>query len=122
MAGPNANLPSGQELVVLPFGNDVPWYTFQIALAGVQYTFTVRYSTRSARWSLDILDASGMNLLVAGLPLLIGRDLTRQFRFNTTVPQGIFFCTDDTGSGTQPTRLSFGVDHTGWFLDPTATT
>lgn len=122
MAGPNANLPNGQELVQLPLSNDVPWYTFQTTLAGTQYTFVLRFNTRMNRWLMDILDATASTTLIAGLPLLIERDIAGQYAYVTGIPQGTLFCTDDTGAGAQPTRLSFGLDHTGWYLDPTATT
>lgn len=120
MAGPNANLPDGEELAVLPFSNDVPWYSFVVTLATVQYTFSMTYNTRMSRWILDIGDASG-NLLLAGLPVLIDRNMNGQY-FYLEIPQGTLFCVDDTNTDTEPTRLSFGLSNTGWYLDPSATT
>lgn len=117
----NANLPNGEELAQLPLGNDVPWYSFQTTLAGTQYTMVVRYNTRMSRWMLDIDDSTG-NPLITGLPLLINRNIAGQYTYNAEIPQGILFCTDDTNTGTQPTRLSFGTTNSGWYLDPTATT
>lgn len=121
MAGPNANLPNGEELAQLPFANDVPWYSFLSTLAGTQYTFVMRFNTRMNRWLLDIEDVSG-NVLIAGLPVLINRNMNGQYTYNVSIPQGTIFCVDDTNSDTQPTLLSFGTTHTGWYLDPTSTT
>jgi hypothetical protein len=121
MAGPNANLPDGQELVTLPFGNDVPWYFFTIGLSGSQYTLTMRYNTRMARWIMMIGDSMN-NVYLGSVPMLIDRILTGQFHYLSGFPVGTFFTLDGTNTDTQPTRYSFGTDHLAYYLDPTGTT
>lgn len=121
MAGPNANLPDGTELVTIPVGNDVPWYFFKIGLSGVQYTLTFRYNTRMTRWVMDIADASNVPIL-SSMPLLLGQSLTGRFTGLPGVPVGTFFVLDDTGQGAQPTRYSFGTTHRLMYLDPLAIT
>lgn len=121
MAGPNANLANGQELVALPLSTAFAWYTFRVGLSGVQYTFTVRYDSRMDRWILDLADAQGSPVII-GVPLLIGLNLLGRFTGQTNVPIGKFYATDNTSQSTQPTRYSFGITHTLWYLDPLAIT
>lgn len=121
MAGPNTNLSDGQELVSLPLGNDIPWYFFSIGLSGKQYTLRFRYNTRMSRWIMDVADSLN-NTMLSSIPLLINRILAGQFHYITGFPVGTFFTLDSTNLGTQPTRFSYGVDHVGYYLDPTGTT
>lgn len=121
MAGPNANLDNGKEVVQLPLGNDVPWYFFTIGLSGVQYTLRFRYNTRMNRWIMDVADAMN-NDVITSIPLLILRTLADQFHYLTTFPVGTVFVLDTTNKDTQATRYSFGTDHSAYYLDPTGTT
>lgn len=102
-------------LNTLPARNDLPWYRFKITLGTVIYTLRFRYNTRNQRWILDVMDASG-NDIVIGLPVIIGRDLAGQYVMSG-IPVGAFFSTDDSKNNSQPTRFSFGTDHTLWFID-----
>ena len=97
--------------------NDLPWYKFRITLSGTIYTLHVYYNTRSNRYYLDINDSSDNPILV-GVPILIRMNLTGQYA-TLTIPPGVFFATDDSGQGNQPTQFSFGVDHTFYYSDPT---
>jgi hypothetical protein len=54
--------------------------TFNIALAGVTYGFTVRWNVQNASWIIDIADASG-NPIVSGIPMVTGADLLEQFAY-----------------------------------------
>lgn len=102
-------------LAIMPARNDLPWYRFKITLEGVIYTLRFNYNTRMARWMMDICDASN-NALVLGLPVLLERNIAGQYAF-TGLPENVFFSTDDTNQGNQPTRLSFGTTHTLWYGD-----
>lgn len=121
MAGPNANLPDGQELVILPLANDLPWYFFTIGLSGVQYTLSFRYNTRMDRWIMNVADAL-QNPILSSITLLINRVLAGQFHYITSFPVGTFFVLDSTNTDTQPTRYSFGTGNVSYYLDPTGTT
>lgn len=105
----------------MPLGNDVPWYDFTIGLSGVQYQLTIRFNSRMERWLMDIASAGGTPLL-SSVPLLIGRNLIGRFAANAALPVGMFFVLDNTNSGAEPTRNSFGTTHTLWYQDPTGTT
>jgi hypothetical protein len=106
-----------QTVSTLPLGNDVPWYTFSVGLSGVQYQLTVRYNTRMSRWALDIADAMG-NPVLSSVTLLIDRILGGQFHYLAGFPPGTFFVLDNTNTGTQPTRYSFGTGNTAYYATP----
>lgn len=54
--------------------------TFQIPLAGVTYSMTIKWNWTNASWILDIADASG-NPLISGIPLVTGADLLEQYGY-----------------------------------------
>jgi hypothetical protein len=54
--------------------------TFNIALAGTTYDFTVRWNMPNASWIIDIADASG-NPIVSGIPMVTGVDLLEQYGY-----------------------------------------
>jgi len=113
-------LTNGGSIIILPLGNDLPWYTFSISLTGVQYTIRMRYNTRAQRWIMDIADGQN-NDIIDSIPLLIGRNLVGRFN-SDSLPGGEFFVTDDTGAGNQPTQYSFATTHSLWYYDPTGVT
>lgn len=102
---------------LIPARNDLPNYQFRITLSSQIFTLYFHYNVRMERWILDLEDSSG-NIILAGVALLILRDLVGQY-VTLALPQGLMFATDDTQKGTQPTLLSFGTDHTFWYGDPT---
>lgn len=65
-------------LQVIPFTSD-PWQSFSCSLAGVEYGFLASYNDRNGAWSFDLsLQATGQ-VLVAGVPILLGCDLLAPF-------------------------------------------
>lgn len=100
----------------IPARNDLPFYTFSIVLSGVVFILTFRYNGRMQRWMMDIADSSG-NPLLNGLPCLDEQPMTARF-VSLALPAGDFACFDDSGTGAQPTRYSFGIDHSMIYLDP----
>lgn len=54
--------------------------TFNIALAGTTYGFTVQWNVQNASWIIDIADASG-NPIVSGIPMVTGCDLLEQYGY-----------------------------------------
>jgi hypothetical protein len=65
---------------------------------------------------MDINDSADNPILV-GVPVLIQRNMTGQYP-TLAIPPGIFFSTDDSGQGKEPTQFSFGLDHTMFYIDP----
>jgi hypothetical protein len=98
---------------------ELPFYTFGITLAGVQYFMTMRYNSRADRWFLDVAD-SQRTPVVTGLPLLVDRRLLQQYP-TLPVPYGELIVTDDSGRDLDPTIQSFINDHSLIFLTPSAT-
>lgn len=101
----------------LQASNQLPWYKFTNTLSGIVYTLRFRFNTRMSRWLLDIADAADNDILV-GIPVLIQRDLSGQYVIEG-LPPGVLFAVDDTNQDTQATRLSFGLDHSFIYSDPT---
>lgn len=99
----------------IPLVQTLPWYAFSIALSGAQYTLEPRFNSRRDRWMLTILDAADQ-VLVAGIPLALGRDLLAPFR-SLAVPPGILFVDDDTGRDLPATAASFLTDHTLYYVE-----
>jgi hypothetical protein len=108
----NGNL----DIVTIPLSNQLPWYTFTIALSGVIFTLRLRYNSRNTRWMMDVADAQN-NDIINGITLLIDTNLLGQY-VQPNLPLGMFFVVDNTGQNTQPTLLSFGTTHSLYYYDP----
>lgn len=104
-------------LFEVPTIPNLPWYSSKITLSGVVFTITLRYNDRMQRWILDIGDPSG-NPILAGLPILINRNVNGQYVI-AGIPSGFFFAVDDTNLGIQATLNSFELDHTLLYNDTT---
>jgi hypothetical protein len=100
----------------LPLVNNLTWYQFRVTLSGAIYTLNIRYNTRMARWTMDIED-SAANVILAGVTLLINRDLTGQYLY-LSIPPGVFFALDNTNTDTEPTQFSFGTTNSFVYGDP----
>jgi hypothetical protein len=96
--------------LVIPLNQQQLWYTFSITLSQVLYNFEVRYNIRMARWILTISDAA-QNVVVAGIPLLIDRDLLGQYYLTYAIPSNPLLVSDDSGQELQATLSSFLTDH-----------
>ncbi|RYF09310.1 MAG: hypothetical protein EOO40_07125 [Deltaproteobacteria bacterium] len=105
-------------LLAIPLDENLPWYSFSITLENQAYTFEVAYNTRANRWMLSISDAAD-NLILAGIPLLIERDLLRPYR-TLRLPPGSLVVLDNTGQGQEPTLGSFLLNHTLYYLESTS--
>lgn len=67
--------------VVVPFTSDDRAYEFTCALDGVSYRFDVRWNERANIWCFDLYLADSDELLVAGLPILLGGNILGAYRF-----------------------------------------
>lgn len=54
--------------------------TFQINLAGLDYTLTVKWNDIGQTWIMDIADGS-QNMLAAGLPFVTGADILEGLQY-----------------------------------------
>lgn len=103
-------------LFTIPVRNDLPFYKFRCTLSGTIFTLQMKFNTRMQRWIMDVNDANG-NQIFSGVPILINYDLLGQYT-TLQIPEGVIFALDDTNQDTQPTRFSFGLDHTLWYNSP----
>lgn len=101
----------------IPMFTDVPWFRQQVTLSGNLYNLRFRFNVRSNRWIMDIADANNTDVLL-GLPVLILRNLNNQFVV-TGNPPGVLYADDNSQNDAQPSRLSFGIDHTMYYGDTT---
>lgn len=61
-------------MLTIPFTSD-PWHTFTTMLNEVEYRFSTNFNTRNERWYFDLAREDTGEVLVAGVPILIGCDL-----------------------------------------------
>lgn len=66
--------------VVVPFTSTDRAYEFTCQLNGVTYRFDVRWNERGGFWAFDLYLDSTDELLVAGLPILLGGDILAAHR------------------------------------------
>ena len=78
---------------VIPFTAD-PWQTFSCSLNGVEYGFRASYNDRNGVWYFDLSLKVTEEVLVAGIPILLGCDLLEPFGLGI----GAMFATDLSAS------------------------
>lgn len=95
------------EIYEIPVQADVFHYQYRIRIDGELYILSFRYNKRMTRWILDIMDSSE-NMLLAGIPLVLGVDLLRQHRDNR-LPQGNLFLINIESQYEEATRDDLGT-------------
>lgn len=81
-------------MIILPTKQNVsPRYSYSVELAGVVFNMYFYWNTREAAWFLDISDKDGV-LLLAGIRIVSGYSLLKQYSYITTLPQGVLFVID----------------------------
>lgn len=58
----------------IPFTSD-PAQSFRVSLNGNKYQIDARYNDRSGQWTFDITTDPAGEVLVTGVPILIGQDM-----------------------------------------------
>jgi hypothetical protein len=66
---------------VVPFTSD-PWQKFSCNLNGVEYGFAASYNERSGAWAFDLSLVSTGEVLLTGVPILLGCDMLAPFGLN----------------------------------------
>lgn len=87
--------------------------TFVIALGGVDYTLTLRWSLAAECWVLDIADAAGAAML-NGCPLLPGYDILGQYAYLGI--KGSLVASTDPDDSLPPTYEGLGSSGKLYFL------
>ena len=75
-------------LKIVPVTSNNFVYEFRTALDNVVYSISIRYNSRSNRWTMDVKDTDDIPL-VMGIPLLQGTDLIDRFK-DRRLPAGHF--------------------------------
>lgn len=102
---------------ILPLKN-VP-QTFDIALAGVNYTMTVKWNDApDAGWAMDLNDADSGAAIVANVPLITGADCLAGLEYLGINGRMIVFT--DGNDFAVPTLDNLGVESNLYFLTDAA--
>ncbi len=93
-------------VVILPLRTDLPHYTFNTELDGVQYGFELQWNARDSAWLMSIS-------MVDGTPLLSGIRVTGDsylaWRFkDSRLPPGLLVSQDTTGKHADPGLTDLG--------------
>jgi hypothetical protein len=111
-------------MLIVPFNSD-PWRAFSTTLGGVEYRFECNYNERNGVWSFDLFDGNSLELLVAGVPILIGSDLLEPYALGIgslyAVDVAAYFAAEE--SGVLPQATDAGADDLGervkvYYLEP----
>lgn len=81
-----------------------------LTLRGVTYGFTMRWNWRGQGWTADWQALSG-TVLVAGVPLKVGRNAIAPFLESASLPYGALIVADATGANKDPGLNSFSSTH-----------
>lgn len=93
--------------IPLTNGEPSPYFDMQVALEGITFTFQIRWNARASAWFLDVLDATGTNLLRAGIRLVADWPLDAYAPKRT--PSGALVAVDSSGAGRDPTVDDLGL-------------
>lgn len=93
-------------VLVLPTQTKIPHYQFAIDLEGTEYALEFHWNERDRAWFLTIMDADEA-ILLAGLRVLIGANLTARFA-TAGLPPGSFVAIDTSGGSVEA-----GIDELG---------
>lgn len=89
--------------------------SFQIALAGVNYTLVVKWNDApDAGWEFDLLDADTNTYLVAGQTLITGADCLSGLEYLGI--GGLFIVYTNGNADAVPTFENLGIDSNLYFV------
>jgi len=93
-------------MVRLPLTSD-PCRAFATTVGDARYVVTTKWNDRAGVWTMDIADGDTDELLVSGMPVVLGSDLLRSF-----CPRlGVMIAVDaetDPGEGSEAGAEDFG--------------
>lgn len=93
--------------MILSTRTDSNWYSRTFTLGETDYVLTFGWNARFGAWFLDVADAAGV-VLVASIRLLPSIPLLARFT-DPTLPSGLLFVTDSSGSAVEPGLTDLGV-------------
>lgn len=91
-------------IIKLPLTNDSA-QTFTIQLGSKKYQFDVRWNDRSMVWAADIIVEATQQVLLNGLPLVLGCDLFQPYNLGI----GRMMVVDETGTGIDAGETDLGT-------------
>jgi hypothetical protein len=104
-------------MIVIPIKSDATYYDLQVTLEDVTYTIEFRWNVRLESWFMNILDAEGVNLIRAGLRLVVGWPLNAYTAVRN--PPGAFVLVDTTGAEEEAGLEDLGDRHQLFYFTST---
>ena len=95
-------------ILQLPISNTDANYRFKTRIEGVDYTFRFRYGRREDSWFMDIRSSEDV-LILAGIRVVVGIDLTQSFK-HLPIPQGPILVENLENIFQEPDRDNFGTE------------
>lgn len=95
--------------VEIPVKSEAAYYDLQVTLEDVTYTLEFRWNARLEAWFMNILDAEGVNVVRAGLRLVVSWPLAAYGAERK--PPGAFVVVDTTGAEEDPGLDDLGDRH-----------
>lgn len=81
---------------------------FRTELDGIFYLLAFRFNTRATIWIMNISDEDS-NIIIAGIPLLLGVNLLGRFQ-DSRLPPGSLFVNNFSEANIEATRDNLGED------------
>lgn len=83
-------------------------YSFRASLDGTTFVLSFRYNERAGLWIVDIADDQE-NIIVSGLPILLGTLLTERFSYKN-IPIGDLFVLNLEKENEEASRDNLGTN------------
>lgn len=93
--------------LLLPVDSSSTAYSFEAALDGTSFLFTVNWNERDLSWYISISDTDGINL-IGDVRLAVGSELLHLVQDPVRKPQGAIVVYDTTADQIDPGRNDLG--------------
>lgn len=100
-------------IVQLPVSND-PIQSFTIQLGPIKYILYIQWNDRANVWTMDVTAEASGDVLVTGIPMLLGCDLWQPYLLGN----GSMIVWDENGTGADATFTDLGSRVNVYWISP----